>query len=79
MTGLAGFASINPDYIGYGASNSVAHPYMLKKASARSSVDMIKASMKYMQDNGIAINHQLYISGYSQGGYTAMALCRVCR
>ncbi len=73
MTGLAGFASINPDYIGYGDSNDIAHPYMLKKASARSSVDMIKASMKYMQDNGIALNHQLYISGYSQGGYNAIA------
>ena len=76
MTGLAGFASINPDYIGYGDSNDVAHPYMLKKASARSSVDMIKASMKYMEENGVVLNHQLYISGYSQGGYNAMALAQ---
>jgi hypothetical protein len=47
---------------------------MLKKASARSSLDMIKASMKYMNDTRVAINYQLYISGYSQGGYSAMAL-----
>jgi len=76
MTGVAGFASINPDYIGYGDSNDVAHPFMLKRASARSSVDMIKASMKYMEENGVALNHQLYISGYSQGGYNAMALAQ---
>ena len=74
MVSYAGFAAIIPDYIGYGESNDEAHPYMLKKASARASLDMIKASMKYMNDNGIAINYQLYISGYSQGGYTTMAL-----
>jgi len=76
MTGLAGFAAIIPDYIGYGDSNSVSHPYMLKTASSRSSVDMIKASMKYMEDNGVVVNHQLYVSGYSQGGYNAIALAQ---
>lgn len=74
MSGYAGFASILPDYIGYGTSSGVAHPYMLKKASARASLDMIKASMKYMNDNNVTLNYQLYVSGYSQGGHTAMAL-----
>ncbi len=74
MTGYAGFAAIYPDYIGYGESNSIAHPYMMKKSSARASLDMIKASMKYMSDEGVSLNYQLYVSGYSQGGYTAMAL-----
>ena len=74
MTGYAGFAGIYPDYIGYGTSSDENHPYMLKKASARASLDMIKASMKYMSDEGVALNYQLFISGYSQGGYTAMAL-----
>jgi predicted esterase len=45
----------------------------MKKASARASVDMIKASMKYMEDQGVILNHQLYITGYSEGGYVAMA------
>jgi dienelactone hydrolase len=76
MSGYAGFAGIFPDYIGYGSSNSTAHPYMLKKSSARASLDMIKASMKYMSDNGVVLNYQLYISGYSQGGYNAMALAQ---
>ncbi len=76
MTGYAGFAGIYPDYIGYGESQDVSHPYILKKASVRASLDMIKASMKYMLDEGIAINYQLYISGYSQGGHLAMALAQ---
>ena len=72
-TAYAGFAGIFPDYIGFGASKGTVHPYIMKKASARASLDMIKASMKYMEDNGVALNHQLYITGYSEGGYVAMA------
>ena len=73
MTGYAGFASVDPDYIGFGDSKDTIHPYIMKKASARASLDMIKASMKYMEDQGIILNHQLYITGYSEGGYVAMA------
>ena len=72
-TGYAGFAGIFPDYIGFGDSLGTVHPYIMKKASARASLDMIKASMKYMEDNGVVLNHQLYITGYSEGGYIAMA------
>ena len=72
-TGYAGFAGIYPDYIGFGDSLGTVHPYIMKKASARASVDMIKASMKYMESQGIALNHQLYVTGYSEGGYVAMA------
>lgn len=76
MTGVAGFAAILPDYIGYGDSNDVSHPYILEKASARASLDMIKASMKYMSDNHVLLNYQLYVSGYSEGGYIAMSLAQ---
>jgi len=76
MTGLAGFATVIPDYIGFGDSNNSVVPYILEKSAARSSIDMIKASMKYMEDNGVVLNHQLYITGYSQGGYNAMAVAK---
>ena len=75
-TGYAGFALVAPDYIGYGESNGTVHPYMLEKASARASLDMINAAQRYMTDNNILFNGQLFISGYSQGGYTAMALAK---
>ncbi|MEA3370724.1 MAG: lipase family protein [Campylobacterota bacterium] len=76
MSGYAGFAAVIPDYIGYGSSKDTPHPYMLKEASARDSLDMVKASIYYMEQSGVALNYQLYISGYSQGGYTAMALAQ---
>lgn len=73
MTSYAGFIGIYPDYIGFGDSNGIVHPYILKKAAARGSVDMIKASMEYMTKNNISFDKKLYISGYSEGGYNAMA------
>jgi predicted esterase len=76
MSGYAGFAAIYPDYIGFGDSNDTVHPYILKKAAARASLDMIKASMNYMESNGVVLNNQLYITGYSEGGYNAMALAQ---
>jgi len=76
MTGIAGFAAVIPDYIGYGKSNGENHPYILKDASAQDSLDMINASVRYMTDNNIAFNSQLYVTGYSQGGYNAMALAQ---
>lgn len=75
MSGYAGFATIAPDYLGYGESNDTVHPYIMK-SSAQASLDMIKASIRYMQDNGIAYNGQLFVSGYSEGGYVAMNLAR---
>jgi len=72
-SGYAGFVSIIPDYIGYGESKGHTHPYILK-SSAQASLDMIKASVRYMTDNNILFNGQLFLSGYSEGGYVAMAL-----
>jgi len=74
MTAKAGFAVAMPDYLGYGDSNDKSHPYILKKSSARVSIDMLRASSRYMIDNNILFNGQVYISGYSEGGYVAMAM-----
>ena len=76
MSGLAGFAAIYPDYIGFGDSDGTVHPYIMKKVAARASLDMVKASLKYMEEKGVVLNYQLYVTGYSEGGYTAMALAQ---
>ncbi len=63
-------AVIMPDYIGYGASQQVAHPYIHKESIARASLDMIRAYGEYAQ----AFDGRLFITGYSEGGYAAVAL-----
>ena len=76
MSGFAGFAVVMPDYLGYGDSNDSYHPYILKKTSAKVSIDMLRASVAYMTNNNIIFNGQVYISGYSEGGYVAMSMAK---
>jgi predicted esterase len=68
----AGFITIQPDYVGFGESNAT-HPYMLKEPLADSSIDMIQAVIEFAQQNQLPINGQLFLSGYSEGGYVTMA------
>jgi predicted esterase len=74
LTSLGGFATLQPDYVGFGDSNGKHyHPYVLKKSLASASVDFIKAVKVFATNNDIKLNNQLFITGYSEGGYAAMA------
>ena len=75
FTGYAGFATVMPDYIGYGSTKGDTHPYIMTK-SAQASVDMIKAAAKYLKDNNYTFTNDVYITGYSEGGYVAMATAK---
>lgn len=68
-----GYIMISPDYVGYGASAKQPHPYLHEKTLAAASVDLLTASKQWMKDNKIKINKQLFITGYSEGGYAALA------
>ena len=73
LTSLFGFATLQADYIGFGDSSSHYHPFILKKSLANASIDFIKAVKSFALDNSINLNGQLFLTGYSEGGYTAMA------
>ncbi|SHO81203.1 hypothetical protein MNB_SV-15-1587 [hydrothermal vent metagenome] len=73
FSATAGFATIQPDFLGFGKSSDKTHPYLLKDALAQNSIDMIEAVIEFAQENSIAINGQLFLSGYSEGGYATMA------
>jgi len=73
LTALSGFVTLQPDYIGYGDSTDHYHPYMLKKSLANSTVDFIKAARVFAKNNSIKLNELLFVTGYSEGGYAAMA------
>lgn len=68
-----GFISIIPDFIGFGASSSIVHPYFDYESSAQSSVDMLKAAQEFLVEEEVAYSNDLFITGYSQGGYVAVA------
>lgn len=69
-----GYIIAYPDYIGYGASNTVPHPYEHRASLASASLDMIRASKEFMREQKIAWDERLYIAGYSAGGFATMSL-----
>ena len=73
LTSLFAFVTLQPDYIGFGDSSSHYHPFVLKNSLAESTVDFINAAKKFAQENSIHLNGQLFLTGYSEGGYAAMA------
>lgn len=68
-----GYIVFSPDYIGYGTSFGESHPYLQKEPSADIVIDMLRAGKTWLVDEEIAMNGQLFITGYSQGGYVSMA------
>lgn len=68
-------AVIAPDFLGLGTSRGF-HPYVHAETEATAAVDLLDASLAWMDENGIGWNEQLFITGYSQGGHAAMALHR---
>ena len=72
-SGGGGFITAIPDYIGFGDSKDKLHPYLIKKPSVNAVIDMLKATIKFAKQNSIKLSGDIYISGYSQGGYVALA------
>ena len=73
LTSLSAFVTLQADYIGFGDSLDHYHPFILKKSLATSTVDFIKAAQAFAKENNINLNGQLFLTGYSEGGYAAMA------
>ena len=69
----SGFIYMEPDYLGLGQSD-IFHPYHLKDVSAFTVIDMLRAAKHFCnQNNFIQFNEQLFLEGYSEGGYVTMA------
>ncbi len=73
LTSLTAFVTLQADYIGFGDSFGHYHPFVLKRSLANATVDFIEAARKFAADNNIPLNGQLFLTGYSEGGYAAMA------
>lgn len=69
-----GYIIACPDYIGYGASKDLPHPYENRNGLATASLDMIRAARDFLSDQKINWDKRLFIAGYSEGGYATMSL-----
>ncbi len=68
-----GYIVFSADYVGFGSSVGKDHPYLQKLPSAHAVTDMLKAAKSWIDFEGIKSNGQLFMTGYSQGGYVTMA------
>ncbi len=64
------------DYVGYGATRGLPHPYLLAAPTAASVADFITASVRWRKTRTIADNGQLFFTGYSEGAYATTAALR---
>ncbi len=76
-TSLAGkgYVTVAPDLLGLGDHAGV-HPFVHAASEAWVAVDMMRAVRVYAESNDIYLNDQVFVTGYSQGGHSAMALHR---
>ena len=71
-----GYIVVSPDYVGFGASYGVEHPYLTSLPSSRAVIDMLSAAQTWRRQAGVVDNGQLFLAGYSEGGYATMAAHR---
>jgi len=71
-----GFIVLIPDYPGFGESEDIDHPYMHKETTVSSILNMIRASKEFAEkeDTSAQPTDDLFIFGYSQGGWATLAL-----
>jgi alpha/beta superfamily hydrolase len=68
-----GFIVAMPDYIGFGATQSKFHPFMVKQATNSAVIDFIRASKEFIGiDKPVSTNGKLFLAGYSQGATATM-------
>lgn len=70
-----GYIAILPDYVGMGSGRGF-QTYVHASTIARATEDMLTALAAWTRQNGVQVNQQLFLTGYSQGGYASMAIHR---
>ena len=67
-----GYIGSSADFLGLGISDDVVHPY-IHAFVAEGVVDKLRAVKNWLCANEVSDNGQLFLAGYSEGGYVAMA------
>jgi pimeloyl-ACP methyl ester carboxylesterase len=71
-----GFVVTLPDYLGFGASKNMFHPYLEKASTILTVTDMFRAVKELATPDylNFTLSKDTYLMGYSQGGWATMAL-----
>ncbi len=67
-----GFVISMPDYLGFGSSDNMFHPYLHKESTVQTVLDMLRAVEELAVVREFSLNNELYLTGYSQGGWATL-------
>ena len=70
-----GYLSVMPDLVGLGSSPGF-HPYLIADVSASAVIDHLFAVLQWSMTQSWDISGEVYLAGYSSGGYTVLAAQR---
>ncbi len=73
--GSFGYIILMTDYLGFGESTQILHPYYHRESNDDAVVDLIRACDELLIMNGIMAldNGQLFLMGYSQGAWATLS------
>lgn len=71
ITASLGYLTVIPDYIGFGVSDDK-HPYLHAESLIPSIIDLMRASKTYSSENQLTLDGRVFLTGYSEGGYTSL-------
>ena len=71
-----GYAVVATDYLGFAKSNFPYHPYLHADSEASSVIDSIRAARNAAASVGASLSGKVMLTGYSQGGHSAVAAQR---
>lgn len=67
-----GYITVIPDYLGLGDGPGL-HPYVHAPSLASAVIDMLRAAKSFSKSKGVQWNNQIFLCGYSEGGFATMA------
>ena len=68
-----GYIFVMSDYLGFGSSKNILHPYYRSDIVGNTIVDMLKAVKELAEIENYNFNGDVFLAGYSEGGFATMA------
>ena len=69
----SGYVTVLADMIGFGETKDQVQRYYNKASNGQVAIDLIRAGEEFLAEKDVLLNDQLFLFGYSQGGFITLA------
>lgn len=76
VMGTTGFITAGADYLGYGESGELQHPFQHAGSLAQCCMDLLRAVRELCTRLKVKYKNEYWLMGYSEGGFATLALQR---